>query len=524
MSSAGPNDVVIVGSGMTGTTALYQLVEDYPVHSITVLEDHGEFGPGFPYQRDESREYLINNTNDTMCLEPTNRRAFHEWLEAHPVYSVDLDAKGHMPRAVYGEFLCDVIARCTTAATEKGIDVQFIEKECLDIEEQSDGRATVHWQGGSKSADMVILATGRCPDFDAFNLDEASENYFSTHIPGSQLDRLPLDAEVHVLGASLSAYDVVNQLFAEDTGCRFVDDGPDRFRFEANGNERRIVLCSRSGRLKKCQSRHPTPIRKDNFDADAVDSFEQRSATLEQIFELMLADARSNGATIDTDALASPYAGCDDSQSLNAKAAEILEADIDAAVSEDPAANFIVDYLDQAQFDIWDLFATHKLTESEELRYRKTMESALLSYSASCPILTAKRILALMQAGRLRIVHGVQSVSAADDGFDIEHALGRDRARVIVNATSIVDRDVTSSGQSMLTKNLVKRGVLRPYQLNGENSHGIDVDMQAFLLNGSKTIYAANMFLWGPGFFTSAAIVMATVIQRLLAAAYDDGG
>ena len=29
-----------------------------------MFEGNGEFGPGFPYQRDETAEYLINNTND----------------------------------------------------------------------------------------------------------------------------------------------------------------------------------------------------------------------------------------------------------------------------------------------------------------------------------------------------------------------------------------------------------------------------------------------------------------------------
>jgi uncharacterized NAD(P)/FAD-binding protein YdhS len=46
-------------------------VHQYPVRKITVFEESGDFGPGFPYQTDETRNYLINNTNDTMCMDPT---------------------------------------------------------------------------------------------------------------------------------------------------------------------------------------------------------------------------------------------------------------------------------------------------------------------------------------------------------------------------------------------------------------------------------------------------------------------
>ena len=177
--------VAIVGCGFTGTTALHQLVHHYPVRKITIFESDEEFGPGFPYQVSESRDYLINNTNDTMCLEPTNRRAFIEWLQEQDRYRHALDEGGHMPRAVYGEFLIDTVRQCRQVAGQKDIELAFIPAECLDIEEHDDHSVTLYWQGGNTDADMVILATGRCPDVDVFDLD-GEENYFATHMPGSQ--------------------------------------------------------------------------------------------------------------------------------------------------------------------------------------------------------------------------------------------------------------------------------------------------------------------------------------------------
>ena len=64
--------------------------------------------------------------------------------------------------------------------------------------------------------------------------------YVPTHIGDARLDTLPLDATCHVLGASLSAYDVVNRLFGPATGCRFTRAADGRLRFEPGPNQRRV--------------------------------------------------------------------------------------------------------------------------------------------------------------------------------------------------------------------------------------------------------------------------------------------
>ena len=49
---------------------------------------------------------------------------------------------------------------------------------------------------------------------------------------------------------------------------------------------------------------------------------------------------------------------------------------------------------------------------------------------------------------------------------------------------------------------------------------GAAVDMATFRAKGARSIFLANMLLWGPGFFTSSAIMMATIVERLLRAAF----
>lgn len=517
MSADKPKHIAIVGCGFTGTTALHQLVHHYPVRKITIFEAGEEFGPGFPYSPREAPDYLINNTNDTMCLEPTNRQAFVEWLRNHDRYSHSLDEGGHMPRAVYGEFLVDTIRQCRQIADQKGIELEFVHEECADIEEHDDHSVTLHWRGGMTDADMVILATGRCPDIDVFGLD-SEENYFATHMPGNQLAPLPLDAEVHVIGASLSAYDVVNLMFSPDTGASFEAAAPGKLRLAPGPNQRRVILCSRSGRLKKAQSRYPGKILRRHFNAEAIDGMAKRATSLEEMIGLMIADAEDNGVLVKPDLVKHPYAGCRNIEDVTARAAEILRFDIEEALSPETGANFMVDYLADAQFDIWDLFARKKLTEQDELRYRQLIESPYLCWGAPCPIPTAQKILALIEAGRLRILTGTRSITAGDGGsFAIEHEFGTEPATVIVNATGAVNRDVESPGQPELIRNLVRRGLVRPYRLGGDKSPGAAVDMASYRCEGSTSIFAVNMLLWGPGHFTSSAIAMATSVRDLLA-------
>lgn len=65
-----PKHIAIAGCGFTGTSTFYQLIDQYPVEQITIFESTGEFGPGYPYRADDCQDYMLNNTNDSLCLVP----------------------------------------------------------------------------------------------------------------------------------------------------------------------------------------------------------------------------------------------------------------------------------------------------------------------------------------------------------------------------------------------------------------------------------------------------------------------
>lgn len=521
-----PEHVCIVGCGFTGTSTLFQLVDRYPVKRITIIEQGERFGPGFPYDLAECPDYLVNNTTDTMCLVPSNRRAFVEWARQQAQYGKELDETGHLPRTAYGAFLEDVFRSACTAAAIKGIAVERVNAEVTAMREDARGKVHVAWAGGATTADIAIIATGRSPYVERFPVPPsgAAARYIANHIRNHTLEDIPLDATVHVLGTSLSAYDIVNRLFSARTGCRFEPAPDGTFVFEPGPNRRKIVLASRTGRLKKHRSVEPRPLVLRHFTIDNLRRMAgtKGGLTLDDVRRLVDAEAAANGTAIDWSGIADPYAGCTSRDAVNARAGDILAADL-AAAKAGGNANFIVDLLGAAQMTIWRAFGERLLAPEAEKAYRERYERATLCYAAPSALPTGERLLALHKAERIEVVKGVHNVSLAPDGshYAIAHDCGSERADILINTTGALNRRVTSAGQGALVTSLVANGLMSPYRRGGEEAEGAAVDMNTYRLTGAKNIYLANMLLWGPGFFTSSAYLMAVVAERILQAAFD---
>ena len=111
----------------------------------------------------------------------------------------------------------------------------------------------------------------------------------------------------------------------------------------------------------------------------------------------------------------------------------------------------------------------------------------------------------------------------ADGVYALPHEHGVEKANLLINVTNAVDRRIESPYQSSLYRALAVRGSIRPHERGQGPLDGIAVDMKTFRAKGMRHVYVANMLLWGPGFFTSSAFMMATVIERMLAAMLESG-
>jgi len=516
-----PKHVALIGCGFTGTSAFYQLVDKYPVEEITIFEKSGIYGPGYPYRNDECKDYLLNNTNDTLCLTPDNKRTFLNWLRTRSnLAPEDIEERGNLPRIYYGYFLEDTFKSTLTIAAIKNIKVTLVPSEATSISENENGDVIVEWQDGSIKADKVLLTTGHCPEIDHYQSPPAGSNaqYYPNHVNEKSLNNIPIDETIYILGASLSAFDVIGRLYSAETGCQFVRDKQGTLKYIPGPNHRNVVMCSRSGRLKKMKSRKLKTVKRDYFTLKHLSGINgSDTIVLKDIAMAIKKDCDLNDGKINWSDVLDPYEDCSDTHQVNTKAGKILEHDLSAAISSDER-NILVDIFGDAGLEIWDIFAARLLSSEEEKRFRKKYETATLTFEASCPISTAEKLLSLHRAGCLKIVQGVNDVrfSSEEDAYFIDHEFGSDKTTILVNTTGSVDRDVKSKNQADIIKNMVSDKMLSPYTCGGEEMLGANVDMIDFRINGTKNIHMASMFLWGPGFYTSGAIIMATIVDRIL--------
>ena len=519
-----PKHIALIGCGFTGTSAFYQLVDKYPISEITIFEASGEYGPGLPYRSDECDDYLLNNTNDTLCIEPNNRLAFLNWLNSNPelppgVEMPEITPRGNLPRTFYGYFLKDVFKTTRTNAAIKDIKVNLIDAEATEIFEDKK-HLTIKWDRGEVTVDKVILTTGHCPQVDRYEepTDGSKALYFPDHVNEPSLDSIPIDATCYILGASLSAYDVVGRLFSKTSGCHFERDENGILKYFPGTNERSVILCSRSGRLKKMKSRTQKEINRQYFTLKNLTSLASNgSLQLEDIALAIKKDCENHNGKINWGEIIEPYKNCRNTAEVDHKAAEILEKDVRTAI-EGTARNILVDIFGDAGLEIWDIFAARLISPQEENRYRAHYETMTLTHEAACPISTAEKLLALHNAGKLQIIKGVENVSfdKKKDAYLIEHEFGCNHASVLLNTTGSVDRNILSSHQPTLVQNMVKSNLMKPYVCSGDQMPGVDVDINTFRINGTDNIYLASQLLWGPGFYTSGAIYLATFVDRIL--------
>ncbi|HEY5801085.1 MAG TPA: FAD/NAD(P)-binding protein [Burkholderiaceae bacterium] len=500
-----PRHIAIVGCGFTGTSALFQLVDGYPVESITVFEQSGQFGPGYAYDPAECRDYLINNTTGTMCLAPWNRRAFLNWLEQRP-HIADTAPGGHLPRALFGEFLRDTVQAVLTVAAIKGIRVTLVPARIEALHERDGGGVALQWQGGQLQADAVIVASGRCPSREPYAAAAGGRAYIASHVATDAFDTLALGARCCVAGASLSAYDVVNRLYSGDTGCAFVRGLDGALEFVPGPNARSVVLASRSGRLKKMQTVQPAPLTRRHLTDAALTG----PVGMQDILRLARLEAEAHGVQIEWDAIFAPYDGCASSTDVTRRAGQLLAQDI-AAATAGGHANFLVDLASDVQVLLWECFARKAFSAEEEAAYRANVEGPLSAYLAPCPVPTGEKLLALLRAGRLTVLQGVRSIEAEGQGYRIAHAHGTEHADALIDATGSVERDV---GATALSSRFT------PYARDGHAFGGADADLATLRATGARDIYLVNMYLWGPGLYTSSAFMMATLVERLLRGLY----
>lgn len=217
MSEVNPTRLCIVGTGFSGTAALFHLVnaltaDRRPVPSVEILtiESRQVNGPGYPYAPYELLPgHLCNNQARQMSLAGDD---FYDWLgehrqrlaaefpalirETHPGVSLDAwepDPEGFYPRALFGIYLEERFRETVSKARRHGIRIQSYNGYCaIDGYRQSERFSLVieRVDDGSREVitgiDKLLLSTGHWVPLDTES-EMTAGNFLDSPYPDSKL-------------------------------------------------------------------------------------------------------------------------------------------------------------------------------------------------------------------------------------------------------------------------------------------------------------------------------------------------
>lgn len=264
--------VAMVGGGPSALYFLQNLLQkreqigDF-IEEITVFDREHEMGVGTPYSRKNADQYNICNISSDEI--PQLDVSFVDWLQAIDVatrHAIGIDgpvsAKATYPRIALGSYFNAQWKTVCEKLRVAGIEViENKSHEILDISD--DPRASAVWVRSSQFGwllfDAAVVATGHRWRQN----DKPDDGYFASPWPIHKL--LPKDGgyvpySVGVLGASLSAFDVVTSL-AHRHGCFEIGGAELRFVPDPNCGDFRLVMHSTNGWLPQLQYEQREPFR-----------------------------------------------------------------------------------------------------------------------------------------------------------------------------------------------------------------------------------------------------------------------
>ncbi|ATE59532.1 FAD/NAD(P)-binding protein [Thauera sinica] len=238
-SHAGPETLVIIGAGYSGTLAAVNILREAAEgeFEVVLVEQHRRAGRGLAYRIwDDSM--LLNVVAGNMSA-----------LAEHPMHFVEycqdidpaLHAGSFVPRRMFGDYLERTLQ---VAGEESRIPFTRVQGEAVSLRPQQDGkRLLVTLADGRRiGADHVVLALGHLGAQKLRFADAlaGSARYVADPWDYAAMDHVPAGRPVLVLGAGHTAIDAL-------------------FRLTSRDDARKVFLLSRRGLLPKGHRSVPHP-------------------------------------------------------------------------------------------------------------------------------------------------------------------------------------------------------------------------------------------------------------------------
>src|SRR5262245_10070122 len=206
--------VAIIGGGFCGTATAISLVR----HSvgpldIAIINHRRPAIVGIAYST-RRHEHLLNVSVGKMSVLADRPRDFLDWLrncvEFREVSPRVLNNE-YVPRAFYGDYLRDLFEHwCNQVGPQKGVYVQCIDGEAIDITERDARLAVSIADGKTAMCDQAVLATGNLPPAPLTGEDRLANHPCYVADPWARWEhRSPgFHSTIALVGTSLTGIDV----------------------------------------------------------------------------------------------------------------------------------------------------------------------------------------------------------------------------------------------------------------------------------------------------------------------------
>ncbi|MFC9856285.1 MULTISPECIES: FAD/NAD(P)-binding protein [unclassified Streptomyces] len=487
-------ELAVIGGGAYSAVFINMLTQHLGGSSrtprVTVFERSAAPWAGRAFQED-TEPVLLNTPAGWMSASPYSPSHFLRWLIGR-LDGVDhegssITENSMVPRPLYGEYLRQVVAEASERASRDGGAVDIVRDEISGASRESDSGIFLHGRGRSYGPfDRVLMSVGH-ETRDPYDLTGAP-GYISDPYPlGETVAAVPADAPVLVIGTGLTAVDVALAMLRRDRTAP-------------------VVLTSRTGLLPS--------VRTDLSDLPAPEYLTRErlgpllasdGSLIPRIADLIDRELRTVGTTLRS-ALADVTADEEASTRLGNQLSE---------QSRQPWRGVLVRALKDFGACVY-----HAMREDEKSQVVNLMHPHISSFGIPMPVASARKLMAGLQAGDLRVVRGLDSVRTTSCGFIAGTPSGSIEAAVAFNATS-GPVSTWSGATGDLIRSLVDHKLARLARFGG-----VQVDQHGQVLceepSPDGRIAVLGSLLRGSHYYIDAVVIAARQIDGLLHQWYPD--
>jgi uncharacterized NAD(P)/FAD-binding protein YdhS len=419
--------VGVIGCGAAGTSVLDAVVRTAAtLHrrvEVTVFEPGGAFGPGRAYDL-ASGSAPLNLIPARMSVRPDEPAHFSNWLGI-------AERDVYLPRATYGRYLADVVSTDLTIALSYGSRVELIDERIVELTARAGEFHAWSAEDRQYRFDVVFLCVGSAEPDDGYGLAGAP-GFIPDPYPLADLpDAVGPNASVAVLGSGLSAVDAA-------------------LRLAERGRQGPITLVSRSGCLPAVRGRTaPRTTRR----GDLARIVTQRGPlTVADLRRVIVRAFRANGIPLHT--IAREF------QRDETPADRLRRQRREAAVAN-PGHALLLDLVETLANNAWRRFDDASRTE-----FARNWHSLANSLASPMPMASANALCALLDAGQLRLLGGIQKVTSTEAGFAIDTETEQLTADIVINAARRYQAAIPSRAAD-LVGSLLTSGLAVPHPHGG---------------------------------------------------------